>query len=193
MESSMSQDNGLLLLHKCWDIKCEAFTVNKCWNKAKRFLSKLWGFHNVSNYVWQDVISVCLRHFMEHEVKDMNWSALSALQHLNASLNVLKKTFQYVGLLSHIFTHHKIMLFAKSIILGSSLGQSSHQPEWASSQIMTEVWENIFLRESKGVSHTAEGYSSLIFTSYVWNSFKRTSSLLLAKDSGEINLGTNSK
>lgn len=144
MESSMSQDNGLLLLHKCWGIKCEAFTVNKCWNKAKRFLSKLWGIHNVSNYVWQDVISVCLRHFMEHEVKDMNWSALSALQHLNASLNALKKMFQYVGLLSHIFTHHKITLFAKSIILGSSLGQSSHQPEWASSQIMTEVWENIF-------------------------------------------------
>lgn len=57
---------------------------------------------------------------------------------------------------------------------------------------MTEVWENIFLRESKGVSRTAEDYSSLIVTSYVWNSFKRTSSLL-AKDSGEINLGTNSK
>lgn len=58
---------------------------------------------------------------------------------------------------------------------------------------MTEVWENIFLRESKGVSHTAEDYSSLIVTTYVWNSFKRTSSLPLAKDSGEINLGTNSK
>lgn len=124
MESSMSQDNGLLLLHKCWGIKCEAFTVNKCWNKAKRFLSKLWGFHNVSNYVWQDVISVCLRHFMEHEVKDMNWSALSALQHLNASLNVLNKTFQYVGLLSHIFTHHKITLFSKSIILGPHLDKA---------------------------------------------------------------------
>lgn len=60
---------------------------------------------------------------MKHEVK----GAQSALWHLkNDFLNVLKNEFQYVGLLSHIFTHHKTALFAKSIILGSSLGQGSH-------------------------------------------------------------------
>lgn len=185
MESSMAYDNGLLLLHKCWGIKCEAFTENKCWNKAKRFLSKLWGIHNVSNYVWQDVISVCLRYFMEHEVKGMNWSALSALQHLkNDSLNVLKNEFQYVGLLSHIFTHHKITLFAKSIILGSSLGQSSHRPEWACSQVTIEVWESIFQSAcmTANVSYTAEDHSSFAVSSYIWNSFKSTSSFLLDID-----------
>lgn len=149
MELNMSHDNGLLLLHKCWDIKCEAFTENKCWNKVKRFLTKLWGICNISNYKWQNVISVCLRHFMKQEVKGMNWSALSVLWHLkNDSLNVLKNEFQYAGSLSHNLTQYKITLLARSIILVSSLKQSSYQSEQATRQMTTEVWrafwENVF-------------------------------------------------
>lgn len=178
MESNMSQDNGLLLLHKCWGIKCEAFTENKCWNKAKRFLSKLWSICNASNYVWQDVISLCLRHLMKHEVKGTNWSALSALRHLkNDSLNVLKKEFQYVGLLSHIFTHHKITSFAKSIVLGSSLGQSSHQSEQANRGLGQHF--SVFLYESKcGVTYSWKLVSFVVY-SYVRHSFDSTGFLLL--------------
>lgn len=177
MELNMSHDNGLLLLHKCWGIKCEAFTENKCWNKAKRFLTKLWGICNASNYVWQNVISVCLRYFMKHEVKGMNWSALSALRHLkNDSLNVLKNEFQYAGSLSHNLTHYKITFLARSVILVSSLRQSSHQSEQATRQITTEIWENVFQFSCVSKCGATCSWS---YSFFCWHSFESISSFLL--------------